>query len=71
MGSPTEFLTLNFSEFPNAAAASFWWDIVETGDIPPQYYLSARAAKGFLKRGKGGGRMPLELAQALEELVKE
>ena len=47
MGSPTESWTLNMQEFHNGGVASSLSDILETGDLPQQYYLSAMNA-GYL-----------------------
>ena len=42
-------------------------DILETGDIPPQYYLSPDACRGILRRAESRGReLPEVLRQALE-----
>jgi hypothetical protein len=46
MGSPTEFLTLNTSEWPSDAAVCSLSDILETGDVPQRYFLSAKACQG-------------------------
>ena len=56
MGSPTEFLTLSSSEFPSAAAVCSLSDVLETGDVPPRYYLSAKACKGILRRAERRGK---------------
>lgn len=70
MGSPTEFLTLNTSEFHSAAAASSLSDILETGVLQPQYYLSARACSGILRRAdRRGKNLPEHLAVALESVA--
>ena len=42
MGSPTELWTLNTSEFHSAGVASSLSDILETGIVPPRYFLSAK-----------------------------
>jgi hypothetical protein len=66
MGSPTEFLTLNTSEFHSAAVASSLSDILETGDVPQRYFLSATACRGILRRAeKRGKRLPEALRLAL------
>jgi hypothetical protein len=66
MGSPTEFLTLSFSEYPSDGAASSLSDILETGELPRQFYLSGRACRGILRRaGKRGKTLPPLLAHAL------
>ena len=42
-------------------------DILETGDIPPRYYLSPAACRGILRRAASRGReLPEVLRQALE-----
>jgi hypothetical protein len=40
MGSPTEFWTLNTSECPNDADVCLLSDIIETGALPPQCFLT-------------------------------
>ena len=66
MGSPTEFLTLNTSEWPSAAAVCSLSDTLETGDVPQRYFLSATACKGILRRAeKRGKHLPQSLAEAL------
>ena len=71
MGSPTAFLTLNFSEFHSGAVASSLSDILETGDVPQRYFLSPRACAGILRRAeKRGKELPRHLRQALTEQVE-
>ena len=66
MGSPTEFWTLSISEYPNDGAASSLSDILETGDVPQRFFLSATACRGILRRAeKRGKELPLALRQAL------
>ena len=66
MGSPGEFLTLKISECPSDAVASSLSDILETGDLPQRYFLSARACAGILRRAeKRGRKLPEHLEQAL------
>ena len=66
MGSPTEFWTLNFSEYPSGGAASSLSDVLETGELPRRYYLTPRACRGILHRAeKRGKTLPLLLAHAL------
>ena len=52
-------LTLNFSERPNDAVESSLSDILETGDIPQRYYLSAKACTGILRRDGKRGELTL------------
>jgi len=44
MGSPTECLTLNTSEWPKDAAVCSLSDILETGDVPQRFFLSGVAS---------------------------
>src|SRR3546814_17790590 len=68
MGSPTAFSTLSTSEFPNGAVASSLSDILETGDLPQRYFLSANACSGILRRAeKRGKTLPLALSRALRQ----
>ena len=67
MGSPTECSTLRTSESRSDAVASSLSDILETGDVPQRYYLSARVCRGLLKRAKDKGKsLPALLQAALE-----
>ena len=72
MGSPTEFLTLSTSEYPSDGAACSLSDILETGDVPQRYFLSARACRGILRRAeKRGKTLPAALLQtALEPAAR-
>ncbi len=66
MGSLTGFLTLSISEYPSDAVASSLSDILETGELPQQFYLSSRACRGILRRAeKRGKELPEELKLAL------
>jgi hypothetical protein len=41
-------------------------DILETGDVPQRYYLTAKACRGILRRAeKRGKSLPPSLAAAL------
>src|SRR5262245_31896993 len=71
MGSPTECLTLKTLEFHSVAVASSLSDILETGDVPQRFYLSATACRGILRRAeKRGKELPAQLQQALEAATK-
>ena len=71
MGSPTECLTLNTSEWPSAAVVSLLSDTLEIGDLPQRFYLSATACQGILRRAERRGKtLPPTLRQALEDTVK-
>jgi len=70
MGSPTEFLTLSSSEFHNGAVACSLSDVLETGDVPRRYFLSATACRGILRRAeKRGKALPAQLRAALEAVA--
>jgi hypothetical protein len=70
MGSPTGFLTLNTSEWPNDAAVCSLSDTLETGTVPQRFYLSATACAGILRRAEKRGKMlPSALQQALENVM--
>jgi len=74
MGSPTEFWTLNTCEHNGLDGLSLsddgvcsLSDILETGDVPQRYYLSAKACLGILRRAeKRGKALPPLLARALK-----
>ena len=78
MGSPTECLTLSsaewtaFSEqYPSGGDVSSLSDILETGDVPERYYLSAIASLGILRRAAKRGRvLPRSLQTALEQVAQ-
>ena len=77
MGSPTECWTLNTSEHaasaglsPSDDAVCSLSDILETGDLPQRYFLSAKACRGILRRAeKRGKELPGRLREALERVV--
>ena len=70
-------LTLSTSEWTGLAGLSLkddgvcsLSDILETGDVPQRYYLSAKASAGILRRAeKRGKALPLVLRRALEEVA--
>ena len=67
MGSPTESLTLSTSEWPSDGVACSLSDTLETGTLPPRFYLSALACQGILRRAeKRGKTLPSALQRALE-----
>ena len=67
MGSPTECLTLLTSDWPSAGKeSSSLAAVLETGDIPRRYYLTAQAASGILRRARKREKvLPPLLEQAL------
>ena len=63
MVSPTECWTLSLSEFTGLDGLSLnddgvcsLSDILETGDVPQRYYLSATACRGILRRAAKRGK---------------
>jgi hypothetical protein len=78
MGSPTGFLTLSTSEFNhiaepchNAEGVCSLSDILETGDVPQRYFLSAKACAGILRRAEKRGKLlPEQLRNALLAVVQ-
>ena len=77
MGSPTEFWTLSTSEWNHTLVPSrsddavcSLSDILETGDLPPKYFLSAKACAGILRRAANRGKaLPGLLRLALLAVV--
>lgn len=66
MGSPTECLMLNTSEYPNEGVESLLLDVLEVGNIPPRFFLSQVACQGILRRAeKRGKKLPPMLEKAL------
>ena len=78
MASPTECLTLSTSEWTGLEGLSLsddgvcsLLDILETGDVPPRYYLSVTACRGVLRRSeKRGKSLPPSLQTALEHVAQ-
>ena len=63
------FSTHNFSEWPSEGDVSLCAlaEVLETGPLPPHYYLSAKACRGILRRAaKRGKELPILLQRALE-----
>ena len=70
MGGPTEYLTLSTLEYPSAAVVCSLSDILEIGDVPSKYCLSAKACRGILRRAERRGKnLPPMLALALEQVA--
>jgi len=70
MGGPCGFLTLNTLEFHSDAVASSLSDVLETGELPQRYFLSATACKGIIRRAeKRGKELPPQLAHALQAVA--
>ena len=72
MGGATGFSMRNISEFHSAAGVSSLSDILETGDLPRRYFLSAKACKGILRRAeKRGKALPTQLRRALQSIAEQ
>src|ERR1700745_1909226 len=63
MGSPTEFWTLSLCEWtatgapaPHDGTVCSLSDVLETGEVPQRYFLSAKACAGILRRADKRGR---------------
>lgn len=70
MGSPTEFLTLSSLEYPKDAVVCSLSDVLETGEVPQRFFLSATACQGILRRAaKRGKELPRPLALALKAVA--
>jgi hypothetical protein len=70
MGSHIECWTLNGSEWPSDAVVCSLSDVLETGDLPQRFYLSAKACAGIIRRAeKRGKKLPEALHQALVQMA--
>ena len=71
MGGPTECWTLDISESRRDAVESSLSRILETGDLPPQYFLSTQTAWEILRVVcKTGRKLHPTLRLAMEEQVR-
>ena len=72
MGMPTEFLTLNTSEWHRDAEECLLSDTLEIGEIQPKYHLSKKACEGILRRAKKRNKeLPKTLVMALKQVAKD
>jgi hypothetical protein len=63
--------TPNGSEWPNDADVCSLSQVLETGLIPPEFFLSGRACAGILRRAdKRGKSLPTQLHHALQAVVE-
>lgn len=77
MGSPTGFLTLNTSEHNDFQGQSHkdgdvssLWDILETGEIPPRFFLTKKHCQGIVNRAENNEKpLPEALRTALLEAI--
>ena len=61
----------NISECPNDAKESLLSAVLETGDVPPKYFLSPKACAGILRRAENQWKeIPDPLRSALMQVVK-
>jgi hypothetical protein len=75
MGSPTEFLTLNSVEHMSILEPSrkdegvcSLSDVLETGEVQPQFFLTPKACAGILRRAEARGKkLPDQLHTALKQ----
>ena len=78
MGGPTERWTLSMYVWNHTLVPSHKGggvcslsDILETGDVPQRYYLSAKACRGILRRAeKRGKELPEALRRALRAVAE-
>lgn len=67
MGGPTGVLTLNSSTWRNGASVCSLSDVLERGNLPQRYFLTAIACAGILRRAaKRGKELPALLRRALQ-----
>ena len=66
----TELSTLNIGESPNVVVVSTLSQIL-LGDVPLEFYLSAKACEGILRRAERRGKeLPPLLKEALEQMIE-
>jgi len=71
IGGPIGCLTLNTSEWPNDAVVCSLSEILETDPVPTKYFLSAKAARGILRRAERRSReLPPLLLKALLQVAE-
>ena len=77
MGGPTACLTLSTSEHAasptlsrSADVVCSLSDILETGDVPQRFFLTAKACQGILRRAEKRGKdLPPQLQVALQAVA--
>ena len=77
MGGLTGFSMRSMSEWtaipaqcPSDDGVCSLSDVLETGDVPRRFYLSAKACKGILRRAEKRGKdLPQQLAAALQAVA--
>ena len=72
---PRGWKPVAFSEiepFPSAVAVCSLSDILETGDVPQRFFLTAKACQGILRRAdKRGKALPEVLSAALKAVASQ
>lgn len=69
-GGPIACATLNGGEWPSEGAVCSLSDVLEISDVPPRYFLSAKACAGILRRaGRRGEKLPPALEHALQAVT--
>ncbi|MBM4224989.1 MAG: hypothetical protein FJ167_09405, partial [Gammaproteobacteria bacterium] len=62
--------TLNTSAWPSDAAVCSLSDVLEVGNVPQRFYLSATACRGILRRAEKRGKdLPPALRHALKAVA--
>lgn len=65
-----ECWTLSSSVWPNDASVCSLSSTLETGDVPPRFFLSAKACAGIISRAERRGKaLPVELRTSLETQI--
>lgn len=68
--SPGRCWTLSISDWRNGASVCSLSQVLEAGEVPQRYYLTAKACKGILRRAeKRGKTLPEDLARALRAVA--
>ncbi len=69
-GRHGECWTLSSSVWPSDASVCSLSSTLETGDVPPRFFLSAKACAGILRRAERRGKpLPVELRTSLETQI--
>lgn len=66
-----ECWTRSFSEWPKGGGVSFLSDVLEMRDVPPRYFLTAKACAGIVRRAETRGKaLPPMLKDALDAVIQ-
>jgi len=70
-GGPTESWTLSTPDWHSDASVCSLSDVLETGEVPQRYFLSAIACRGILRRAAARGKeLPTALQTALTGVAR-